>query len=76
MGGPGTQNSCFFLFLLSAAGYLLIALFPFTTTSPADNRHYMQAYRHLYVLAMEKRKDLEAGGAAPPFQYDVKARVM
>ena len=34
---------------------ILAAIYPKFPTTPADNRHHLQAFRHLYILALEKR---------------------
>ena len=39
----------------AAIGALLTAFFPVWPNSPDDNRYHCQAFRHLYVLALEKR---------------------
>eukprot|EP00899_Mesostigma_viride_P028297 jgi/Mesvir1/8652/Mv02596-RA.1 len=38
-----------------AIAALVVALFPVYPASPSDNRFYLQAFRHLYVLATENR---------------------
>lgn len=34
---------------------ILAAVYPKFPTTPSDNRHHLQAFRHLYILALEKR---------------------
>ncbi|KAN0065480.1 Anaphase-promoting complex subunit 1 [Thecaphora frezii] len=52
----------------SAIAALLIALFPRFPDSSTDNRAHLQAFRHLWVLAVEPRlliaKDIETGEVA------------
>lgn len=38
-----------------AIAALLASIYPKFPSSSADNRHHLQAFRHLYVLALEKR---------------------
>ena len=38
-----------------AIAAILAAIYPKFPSSPSDNRHHLQAFRHLYILALEKR---------------------
>ena len=38
-----------------AIAAILAAIYPKFPNSPSDNRHHLQAFRHLYILALEKR---------------------
>jgi anaphase-promoting complex subunit 1 len=38
-----------------AIAAVLAAIYPKFPNSPSDNRHHLQAFRHLYILALEKR---------------------
>ncbi|XP_068629420.1 anaphase-promoting complex subunit 1 [Battus philenor] len=59
-GGRGTLSTS-----KTAVAALLIAFFPKFPTHSEDNRYHLQAFRHLYVLAVEPRlilpRDLETG---------------
>ncbi|KPI90988.1 Anaphase-promoting complex subunit 1 [Papilio xuthus] len=59
-GGPGTLSTS-----RTAVAPLLIAFFPKFPTHSEDNRYHLQAFRHLYVLAVEPRlllpRDLDTG---------------
>ncbi|KAK7469621.1 hypothetical protein BaRGS_00036350 [Batillaria attramentaria] len=50
-----------------AVGAMLIAFFPKFPTSSTDNKHHLQAFRHLYVLATQQRmlipQDVDSGRA-------------
>ena len=39
----------------TAISALLTAIFPRFPLTPSDNRYHLQAFRHLYVLAVEAR---------------------
>lgn len=39
----------------SALAALLLSVYPALPSSPSDNRHHLQAFRHTYVLAAEAR---------------------
>lgn len=45
---------------LSSAGALIVALYPKWPVSTTDNRYYLQALRHMYVLATRCKEDLDA----------------
>ncbi|CAG5043393.1 unnamed protein product [Parnassius apollo] len=59
-GGRGTLSTS-----RTAVAALLIAFFPKFPTHSEDNRYHLQAFRHLYVLAVEPRlilpRDLDTG---------------
>ncbi|CAK1583078.1 unnamed protein product [Parnassius mnemosyne] len=59
-GGRGTLSTS-----KTAVAALLIAFFPKFPTHSEDNRYHLQAFRHLYVLAVEPRlilpRDLDTG---------------
>lgn len=38
-----------------AVAYLLMSIFPVLSTSTSDNKSYLQALRHFYVLATRKK---------------------
>ena len=48
-----------------AIAALLIATYPILPNTPSDNRHHLQALRHMYVLAIETRllqaRDIDTG---------------
>ncbi|KAF8936727.1 Anaphase-promoting complex subunit 1 [Dissophora ornata] len=66
----GTSNRC--------VAALLCSLYPRLPSDPADNRSHLQAFRHLWVLAVEPRclvtRDASTGACCPvPVRVHLKA---
>ncbi|KAF9936669.1 Anaphase-promoting complex subunit 1 [Mortierella alpina] len=66
----GTSNRC--------VGALLCSLYPRLPNDPMDNRSHLQAFRHLWVLAVEPRclvtRDARTGACCPvPVRVHLKA---
>ncbi|KAF9576016.1 Anaphase-promoting complex subunit 1 [Mortierella alpina] len=66
----GTSNRC--------VGALLCSLYPRLPNDPTDNRSHLQAFRHLWVLAVEPRclvtRDARTGACCPvPVRVHLKA---
>ncbi|KAI7822909.1 hypothetical protein BC939DRAFT_529303 [Gamsiella multidivaricata] len=66
----GTSNRC--------VAALLCSLYPRLPSDPADNRSHLQAFRHLWVLAVEPRclvtRDASTGACCPvPVRIHLKA---
>ncbi|KAF9961715.1 Anaphase-promoting complex subunit 1 [Mortierella alpina] len=66
----GTSNRC--------VGALLCSLYPRLPNDPVDNRSHLQAFRHLWVLAVEPRclvtRDARTGACCPvPVRVHLKA---